>query len=312
MKKFVALVGMLVVFAGSSGAWADLYSGSLSTPLLYDSSSYPVQPYSARTPIANAPGGLAATAAWDQYGMKLDWHVTDNGNGTYTYNYKFGPGWYPPSQPTSGSTDDPYVTNKEILAWDIQLGASLTMADISNAAWNIYQYDGSKIGSGTATTWTSYDPATGAVLSSSSDYSSAFTLLKIGDLKGLTGTGQPASGHTANNLFYGLQWVMPIDPDLNLAIWNTDTSFDLTFTSTFAPGLGNFFANSSRTKANQNYTDVVAFDGTFDATGKSIATWANSVTVAGGAAPVPIPPAVFLFGSGLSGLFFLRRKKIEG
>jgi len=29
-----------------------------------------------------------------------------------------------------------------------------------------------------------------------------------------------------------------------------------------------------------------------------------------GAAPVPIPPAVFLFGSGLSGLFFFRRKKM--
>jgi hypothetical protein len=28
-------------------------------------------------------------------------------------------------------------------------------------------------------------------------------------------------------------------------------------------------------------------------------------------ATVPIPPAIFLFGSGLSGLFFVRRKRVQ-
>ena len=42
--------------------------------------------------------------------------------------------------------------------------------------------------------------------------------------------------------------------------------------------------------------------------------WTNNAQASGytvnytGAAPVPIPPAVFLFGSGLSGLFFFRRR----
>lgn len=35
----------------------------------------------------------------------------------------------------------------------------------------------------------------------------------------------------------------------------------------------------------------------------------NGYTVHSTAAPVPIPPAVFLFGTGMSGLFFMRRKK---
>jgi len=37
--------------------------------------------------------------------------------------------------------------------------------------------------------------------------------------------------------------------------------------------------------------------------------WIDKSVLSGTYAPVPIPPAVFLFGSGLSGLFFFRRKK---
>ncbi len=47
-----------------------------------------------------------------------------------------------------------------------------------------------------------------------------------------------------------------------------------------------------------------------DAIGWTTPTATNSFSVIGaGAAPVPIPPAVFLFGSGLSGMFFLKRRR---
>jgi hypothetical protein len=309
MKKLALLISILVVFTSGTSAWASLYNGSLSTPLLYDSAAYPIQPQSARTPIA-APGGLSATAAWNDFGMRLDWSVTQNANNTFTYHYYFGPGWYPPTQPTSGSGLDPYVTNKQINALDIQLGSTMTMADISNATWNVYQFDGQKVGSGTATNWANYvDPDTGNVLSTATAIG-AGTLLNVKDLVGAT--GHRSVGYNMNNtLFHGIQWLMPIDPVTNAGMWNTNVNFDLTFTSTYAPGLGNFFANSNRTGSNNDYSEVVAFDGLFDATGRSIASLSNAVTVAGGAAPVPIPPSVLLFGSGLSGLFFFRRKKIE-
>jgi T5SS/PEP-CTERM-associated repeat protein len=52
-----------------------------------------------------------------------------------------------------------------------------------------------------------------------------------------------------------------------------------------------------------------ASDLAYDNTHASFTTTGFSGYAVSGTAPVPLPPAVFLFGSGLSGLFFLRRKK---
>lgn len=325
MRKLTLIIGLLAVLVCGTSAWGSLYSGSLSTPILFDSTVYVGEPppeYAYRTPVANPPGGLSATAAWAQYGMKLSWNVSNNGNGTYTYNYHFWPGWEPATNgPVGGGGGsgggNPYVTNKEVLAFDVQLGPTMTMANISNATWNAYEYNGARIGSGTATSWINYDAATGAIISQSSDYdpvdysSYNFSNLKVANLKGKT--GNYTAGYLTQNLFRGLQWFMPKDPDTGNNLWKTDINFDLTFTSTYAPGWGNFFTNSGQTGANNDYSEVVAFNGTFNATGQSIATWSNAVAVAGGTAPapVPVPPSVLLFGSGLSGLFFIRRKKIE-
>jgi hypothetical protein len=303
IDKFYALNCLIlaVIILGlsfGSKAWGqgNLVSGSLSTPVLFDMSSYSIQPSTARTPVADVPNGLSATAAWNQYGMRLNWSVVDNGNGTYTYRYYFGPGWYPPTQPaggTGGSTVDPYVTNKNILVWDIQLGAGITsLSQLSGLTWNAYQFDGAKIGSGTATHWDSYvDPDTGDVIDTIMASGDA-TVLKIADLTGKT--GHRSAGYLTQNLFHGLQWSIPRD-DSFIPIWNTDVNFDLTFASTYAPGWGNFFANSDQTKANNDYSEVVAFDGTFDATGKSIDTLSNGVTAAGGLETTP-PTAVITDG----------------
>lgn len=270
----------------------NLFSGSLSTPILFDSSVYvgePAPDYSNRVPVANPPGGLSATAAWSQYGMKLYWNVTDNGNGTYTYFYHFWPGWEPatngPTGGGGGGTGNPYVTNKEVQGFDLQLGAIMAMADIVNPSWNVYQYNGGRIGSGTANSWINYNPDTGSIISQSSDYSPDnyptynYNVMKVANLKGKTGNA--TAGYLIQNLFSGLQWLMPKDPDTGSNIWKADINFDLTFTSTYAPGWGNFFTNSGQTGSNNNYTEVVAFDGTFDSTGKSIATWSNIVSTPG-------------------------------
>jgi hypothetical protein len=294
-SNYVLLTVIILCLSLTSNAWGQksLISDSLSTPILFDSSVYvgePPPPYDQRTPVADPPGGLASTAAWAQYGMKLDWNVIDNGNGTYTYYYHFWPGWAPDTNGSGGGggsgTGNPYVTNKEVIAFDIQLKSLITMADIGNPTWNVYQSDGKKIGSGTVNSWINYDPATEAIISKSSDYNPIdypdynYTVLTVGNLKGKTGNF--TAGYLTQNLFYGLKWFMPADPDTGSNLWKADVNFDLTFTSTYSPGWGDFFANSGQTGSNNNYSEVVAFDGTFDATGKSIATWLTGASIAGG------------------------------
>jgi hypothetical protein len=158
LKKLFRLAAFLIICLFVSRTWGagNLVTGSLSTPILYDSSAYGL-PLEQRVPVANPPGGLIATAAWYDWGMRLDWSVTDNGNGTYTYHYYFGPGWYPTDNGTGGTGTgggNPYVTNKNITALDLQIGATMTMSDVIDPQWNIYQFNGARVGSGNATSWT--------------------------------------------------------------------------------------------------------------------------------------------------------------
>ncbi len=264
---------MFLCLVSSPGAWAkgSLLSGSVSTPILYDSTAYGIQPQSARTPVANVPGGLVATAAWYDFGMKLSWDVTDNGNGTYTYHYLFGPGWYPATNPKADSTTtpptEPYVTNKNITAFDMQLGAGVTsLADLTDFTWNVYQFNGpngslvGRVGTGDAASYQKCNPLTGAVTGSVVNTS----LLTVGDFTGETGyTDQTTQEehYTTFNLFHGIQWLNPMNPsNPGNFIFTNDINFELTFTSTLSPGWGNFFANSTRTGSNNNNSDVVAYN----------------------------------------------------
>ncbi|MEA5112567.1 MAG: PEP-CTERM sorting domain-containing protein [Geobacteraceae bacterium] len=318
MKKIILMLGILMVFACGTSSWADLMSGSLSTPILYDSTAYGIQPQSARPTVASTPGGLVSTAAWYDFGMRLDWTVTQNTDNTYTYHYLFGPGWYPATNPkaTEDGSIQPYVTNKNITAFDIQLGAGITsLSQLTNLTWNIYQFNGpngslvGRVGTGTATTYQKCNPTTGAAGAVVNT-----PLLSIGDLTGEIGyTNQDTleEFYTTSSLFHGLQWLNPLSN--GNWVFSNDITFELTFTSTLAPGLGNFFTNSTRTGGNNNQSDVIAYDSTDTGYSPNMLTGninlSNAVTVAGGAAPVPIPPSLLLFGSGLSGLFFFRRRK---
>jgi hypothetical protein len=326
MKKLAVLIGFLLISCAGTSAWADLMSGSLSTPVLYDDSAYGLQPQSARTPVADVPGGLVATAAWYSYGMKLDWTVSKNADNTYTYDYLFGPGWYPASNPKASAdgTIEPYVTNKNITAFDLQLGTGITLSSLSNVSWSVYQYDKTKLGYGGINAdgtqyWTQINPYGDGI-----DYSGTESMLSVRSLTGRTGytdlsdPDNPVQHYTMNSLFYGIQWVNigdPNNPGNSLFATGSDTNFELSFTTTYAPGLGNFFTSSTRTGANNNNSEVVAFDSSATGYDPSMLggpiTLNNTVTVAGGLAPVPVPPSLLLFGSGLSGLFFFRRKKVS-
>jgi hypothetical protein len=270
----------MVMLVFGSNAWADLSVGSLSTPILFDMSCYtkPPTPYENRIPVADPPGGLIASAAWNQYGTRLDWSVSNNGDGTYTYHYFFGPGWYPPD---NGTKSNPWVTNKQVTAFDLQIGADMSMIDIINPQWTVYDFKKNILGSGTATEFTK-DSITTQIAS-----------LTVGYLQGETGNG--IVGYTDHQLFYGLQWLNPMENG-NFLFPNA-VNFELTFNSTFAPGWGNSFANSTQTGAERDYEDVVAYN-PFNS---------NTVSTPGGA-PVPLPPSILLLGSGLLGMGVFRRR----
>jgi hypothetical protein len=109
-----------------------------------------------------------------------------------------------------------------------------------------------------------------------------------------------------NTTFQGLQW-----------IWdNTDPSganyITLEIKTALAPVWGDFFMDGYNTTTNNGYSFYRNTD--YDSAAQDFVsgqTVFGKVLTPGQipAAPVPIPPAVFLFGSGLSGLFFLKRRK---
>jgi hypothetical protein len=288
VKRKATLLGVLIVFIFGANAWASLASGSLSTPILFDSSCYTKPPtsYENRIPVADPPGGLTASAAWDQYGMRLDWEVSSNGDGTYTYDYFFGPGWYPSD---NGTKSNPWVTNKQIVALDLQLGAGMTMGNIIDPTWFAYDYKKTLLGYGTAAQYTFIDQTTQAETTTSA------VVIAVGELNGKTGNG--TDGYVMNQLFHGLRWLDPIDPVTNGYVFSDDVNVRLSFKSALAPGWGNFFANSTQTGAERNFTEVAAYN-PFNS---------NTVSTPGGA-PVPLPPSILLLGSGLLGMGVFRRR----
>ncbi|MEA5112570.1 MAG: Ig-like domain-containing protein [Geobacteraceae bacterium] len=273
----------------------DLSSGALSTLILYDDRSFGITDSTLRPKVDPVPGGLVATAAWYDWGMKLTWTVSANDDGTYTYHYYYGPGWYPANNGTGGGgsgTGNPYVTNKQVTAWDLQIGSSMTLADIIDPVWNVYQFNGARVGSGNATSWTRYNPSTGAVAASG-----AAEMLMVSDLTGETGFTDPATSeerYITNTLFHGLQWLNPTSG--GNFVFSNCVNFDLTFKSSSPPGWGNFFTNSTRTGSNNNYSDVVAYNSSatgYDSTALDIpVTFNNTVSTPG----TPIPSSAVAIG----------------
>jgi hypothetical protein len=111
-------------------------------------------------------------------------------------------------------------------------------------------------------------------------------------------------GSTTYTLTNGLQWLFN----------GTEYAFTLDLVSTRAPMWGDFFIHGEPTT---NGYDSSARNSDFNTTDALPALAANSnylgqgvLMPLGAAAPVPIPPSMLLLGSGISGMFFLRRRKI--
>ncbi|MDD2337815.1 MAG: hypothetical protein PHD01_14735 [Geobacteraceae bacterium] len=104
--------------------------------------------------------------------------------------------------------------------------------------------------------------------------------------------------------FDGIQWVID-DTAPNGSIYLT-----LSLLTSLAPMWGDLYMDGYNVTSNNGYGFVrntnydLAATEEFSLTGSILSGY---IPVPGSAA-VPIPPAVFLFGSGLSGLFFLRRR----
>ncbi len=96
-----------------------------------------------------------------------------------------------------------------------------------------------------------------------------------------------------------------------------NAGWTLTLTTTAAPMWGDFFLDGGDWKSDGKYLEArnSGYDGTAPVfayvDGSALANNGFVPTPNFTAAPVPIPPALFLFGSGLSGLFFFRRRKVS-
>jgi hypothetical protein len=181
------------------------------------------------------------------------------------------------------------VTNKQVTAFDLQLRAGMTLADVVDPTWKMYDFKKTLLGYGDAGQWNFIDQTTQAVSTGSA------TLLLVGELQGET--GDSVAGYANHDLFHGLQWLNPMVGG-NFRYPN-GINFELTFTSSVAPGWGNLFANSTQTGAERDYEDVVAYN--------EFRT--NTVSVPGGQAAVPVPPSIVLVVTGLLGMGVIRGRK---
>jgi hypothetical protein len=206
----------------------------------------------------------------------LTWSVDQLSNGLWDYKYVY--------TPTTANK------NQGVGAISIQFGAQPTDL-VSN-----YIYQGSYANMANATTSGTLQTID-RTLAGSTIYNTYWDKNdKIGTNVNVTTT------------FQGIQWLIN-----NPA--NGSASLTLDLQTALAPVWGDFYMDGFNTTTNNGYAFVrnTGYDTNatqaFSLNGSNLAGY---IPTPGAAAPVPIPPSVLLFGSGLSGLFFFRRKKIEG
>ncbi|GEM_PF-5367991 len=164
------------------------------------------------------------------------------------------------------------ANNKNLEGFDLSVGSAFNTTDLLSSSMTVY---------------TTHD-ATGS--------GSTINLLGLGTYTENVGLLMGTDTKTVS----GLKWEIPLPSSGGYY------SFDLSLSTLTAPIWGDFIAQGLDSL---DYYQA-AWNNNLGVT-QSIATNLPNIgsILTPGAAPVPIPPAVFLFGSGLSGLFFLRRKK---
>ena len=140
--------------------------------------------------------------------------------------------------------------------------------------------------------------------------------------------GSVTAGNVSTTM-YGLTWFLP-SQEFGVpsgsgagagggreagAVRGYNAGWELTLTTTAAPMWGDFFLDGGDWKSDSKYLQGAnaGYDGTAPEFAYLDGTILDNMgyipTPNFASAPVPIPPVAFLFGSGLSGLFFFRRRK---
>jgi hypothetical protein len=282
MKK-VILFSLILVLAAGSSAWASLMSGG----------------------IANNNGGIMMNA----FGSTLFWSIDKSGS-DWVYTYEFTP---------SGN-------NRGVAFVDLEVGN--VPADLSYT----FEYttkDPTGVAGLTGTVPTTTLQARTIdvrinpnVVSSGLNQEPAGIKQYQSFLSKTNISGTDISVYTLMN---GIQWTLPSWPfePTGTASWNGqaarqdgmyrgfNSGFKLTLTTTAAPMWGDFYLDGGDWTTNNGW--LMARNTQYDNStrpdfvlGQDQLGW----LAVPGSAPVPIPPSMFLFGSGLFGLFFFRRRKV--
>lgn len=227
---------------------------------------------------SNSSGGLVAINALVG---SLTWTVDQLSSGLWDYKYVY----------------TPTTANKSqgVGAISIQFGTQPT--DLAST----YTYIGTGANMSTATT-------TGTLQTINRTFAAGYDSWLVAGVPDAAGTNASAQSRVnVTTTFQGLQWIINTSP-------KGSNSITLDIKTALAPVWGDFYFDSYNTTTNNGYGMVrnanydVNATKAFSLTGPILAGY---IPTPGTASAVPIPPSVLLFGSGLSGLFFFRRKKIE-
>lgn len=163
-------------------------------------------------------------------------------------------------------------SSKDIKTFDLQVGSAFTMADVKQATVSVTSGSGVNV-----------------VAPASVSNTITEDLLYDSKPAGVTLT-----------LTNGLQWLFN---------GSAEYAFTLDLLTTRAPMWGDFMIHGEST----NQWDSSIRNSDFNHIDALPALVANATYTGFGvlvpAAPVPVPPSVFLLGGGLSGMFFIRRRK---